>query len=1018
MNLFGYASKHRKAILFAAAGLVVAGVAVTRLMPVSLFPDITFPRIVILADNGEQPAELMMIQVTKPLEEVASSVPGVELVRSITGRGSTEISLGLSWKTDIREALQTLQNRIADKRNLLPAGVAIDVEQMSVAVFPILGYSLTSDSISAVDMRDLALYQLRPAIMRIGGVARVEVVGGETKEFRVTASPDKLAAYRLDIRQISDAIAKTNLIASPGLIENNYRLYLSLVSGALYTAEDIENVVVTTRSGVPVLVRDVATVEPAVAPSYIRTTAHGRPAVLISVVKQPTGSVVAIGQAVQNAVARIKLPAGVKFENWYDQGSFIRRSILGTRDAIVIGILLSMVVMFLFLQNWRVSLVMVVVVPLTIAATLVCLKIVGETINIMTLGGIAAAVGLIIDDSIVVIENIFAQIAESRSRPPATEKAFDAAASRSLRELMPAIIGSSASTIVINIPLIFLIGLTGAFFKSLALTMIFALALSFLFSITVAPLLAGLILRKEDIERESLQEARDSRLTRLYSRSLRFLLKYRILVIPVALGIAIGAYYIYGHIGSEFMPAMDEGTFVLDYVSPPGTSLEETNDMLMDVERILMNIPEVESYSRRTGAQLGFFLTEPNTGDFLIKLKEKRSRSIDEIIAEVRGKVEASEPSLQVDFGQLMMDVIGDLTNSPKPIEVKLFGDDVHVLQSEATKVAGIIKTVPGVVDVFDGIVISGPSFVMQVDPERAALAGLTVEDIEGELESIVQGKVESSIPEGEKIINIRVTFPDQYHRDIDTIKKMTISSSDGVLIPLGDVASFEMTAGQTELDRESLRQVVAVSGRIEGRDMGRTIRDIKRELSAQLRLPKNVSLEFGGVYQTQQESFRALLLVAMAAFLMVFIVLLFEFGEFTVPISVLTVSMLSLIGVVAALWITGVTFNISSFVGLIMIIGIVAENGVFVMHETKRVRDGGADLDTALVTACRRRARPIIMTTLAAVLALAPLALAIGTGAQMQQPLAIAVIGGFSVSSILLFFVLPTLYRLLHKSK
>ncbi len=1018
MNLFGYASSHRKAILFTAAGLVVAGVAVTKLMPVSLFPDITFPRIVILADNGEQPAELMMIKVTKPLEEVASSIPGVEIVRSITGRGSTEISLGLSWKTDVREALQTLQNRIANNRNALPPSVSIDVEQMSVAVFPILGYSLTSDSISAVEMRDLALYRLRPAIMTIGGVARVEVVGGETQEFRVVASPEKLAAYRLDILQISDAIARTNLISSPGLIENNYRLYLSLVSATLHTVEDIENVVVATRSGMPLLVRDVATVEPAVAPSYIRTTAHGRPAVLISVVKQPTGSTVAIGQAVQEAVAQIKLPPGVEFENWYDQGGFIRRSILGTRDAIIIGILLSMVVMFLFLRNWRVSLVMVIVVPLTIAATLVCLKIVGETINIMTLGGIAAAVGLIIDDSIVVIENIFARIAESRNRPPATEKAFDAAASHSLRELMPAIIGSSASTIVINIPLIFLIGLTGAFFKSLALTMIFALALSFLFSVTVSPLLAGLILRKKDIERESAQERRDSWLSRHYAQALRFLLKYRILVIPVALGIAVGAYFIYGHIGSEFMPEMDEGTFVLDYASPPGTSLDETNDMLMHVESILMDIPEVESYSRRTGAQLGFFLTEPNTGDFLVKLKSKRSRSINDVIAEVRSKIEASEPSLQVDFGQLMMDVIGDLTNSPKPIEIKLFGDDVHVLQSEANKVAGLIQTVPGVVDVFDGIVISGPSFIMKVDPNRAALAGLTVDDIEGELESMIQGRVESSIPEGEKIVNIRVTFPEQYQRDIDLIKQMTIINSDGVLISLGDIASFEMTGGQAELDRESLRQVVAVSGRIEGRDMGRTIRDIKRRLSAQLRLPGNVSLEFGGVYQTQQESFRALLLVAIAAFLMVFIVLLFEFSEFTVPISVLTVSLLSIIGVVSALWITGVSFNISSFVGLIMIIGIVAENGVFVMHETKRIRAGGVDLDTALVTACRRRTRPIIMTTLAAVLALAPLALAIGTGSQMQQPLAIAVIGGFSVSSILLFFVLPALYRLQHKSK
>ncbi len=999
------------------SGLLAAGIVATPFMPVSLFPDITFPRIVILADNGEQPAERMMIQVTKPLEEVASSVPGVEVVKSITGRGSTEISLGLSWKVNVEEALQTLQNRIGDIRSSLPAEASIQVERMSVAVFPILGYSLTSDTLDPVTLRDIALYQIRPAVTRVAGVARVEVVGGNTREFHITVFPEKLYSYRLDIRDITSAIEKTNQLGSAGLIENNYHLYLSLVSGLLNTKEDIESAVVVNRNGVPVLIKDVATVEASVAPSYIRTTANGKPAVLISVVKQPLGSTVAIGKEVQKVVAGLKLPAGVTFDNWYDQGDFINRSISGTRDSIIIGIVLSMFVLLVFLRSWRISLVMLIVVPATIGITLLLLKIFGESINIMTLGGIAAAVGLIIDDSIVVIENIFVQMGRQREHQETAGAMIKAAAGRSIHELLPAIGGSSACTIAINIPLIFLGGLTGAFFTSLAITMILALAVSFFLSTTATPLLAAMLMNRGGIEREIRRETHKSVLTRIYERALRTSLRFRLAVIPLVIGIFVAAYYIYAGIGSGFMPDMDEGTFVLDYTSPPGTSLTETDRMLDHVGSELMKIPEVESYSRRTGTQLGFFLTEPNTGDFLVKLKTNRSRSIWDIMAQVRRTVDSTEPALEVDFGQLMTDLIGDLTNTPKPVEIKLFGDSVAILESKAKEVAKLIEQVPGVVDIFDGIVISGSSFMMNVDPMKAALFNLTTEDIKQQLETMIHGVVASNIQRGEKLIGMRVVFPPVYGEDFQKIRALQLVNSDGVLVPLEDVANTEFTGGQAELDREGLRPVVAVSARIEGRDLGRTIRDIKHELSAHLVLPRGVTLEYGGVYQTQQQSFRGLLAVAVAAFLMVFVILLFEFGEFTVPISVLTVCLLSLLGVVAALWLTGTTFNISSFVGLIMIIGIVAENSVFIMNEYKEIRGRESDIDTALVTACSHRTRPIIMTTLAAVLALLPLAVGIGTGAQMLQPLAIAVIGGFCVSAMLLFFVLPVLFRLIHRA-
>lgn len=1016
MNLFDWVRRHSKAFLFTISILVISGVALTLNLPISLFPDITFPRIVILADNGEQPVERMMAEVTKPLEETASSIPGVRLVRSITGRGATEISIGLDWGSNVLQTLQLLQGRIANTRNELPPTATITAEQMMVSVFPIHGYSLTSDTLSQAQLRDIALYQIRPALLKVKGVARVEVMGGETREFLVTALPEKLAAYHLNIEQVADAIQKTNFVESTGLIDNNYQLYLSLVSGLVKDVEDIGSLPVTVQNGVPIKVADVATVMPSVADKYIRTTAHGRDAVLINILKQPAGSTVQIGYDIAAEFGKLSLPPTIRIENFYDQGGFIINSILSTRDSILIGIVLAMIVVFLFLRSWRVSLVILLVVPATIACTFACLSSVGLTINIMTLGGIAAAVGLIIDDSIVVIEYVFAHLKKNAPNGSNGVGLFSRTASASLHELMPAIIGSTASTIVIHIPLAFLGGVTGAFFSSLSITIVFAMMISFVLSITLAPLLATFVINDKDIDHEIGHQHRSTRFAQLHEQVLRWLLKNRLAVIPIACIVLLGAYILYSNIGSDFMPDMDEGTFVLDYWTPPGTSLAETNRILMNIEHTLLGIPEVDTYSRRTGAELGFFLTEPNTGDFLVKLKRHRSRDIEEVMAQVRDTIEATAPMLRVEFGQLMMDVIGDLTNNPQPIEIKLFGDDHQLLERKAQEITKLIERVPGVVDAFNGIVIAGPSFIVNVDPVRASLAGFNTADVQDQLETMMHGRIDTKVQKGEKLIGIRVRFPDAYRYDVDKIDNLQLTNPAGRIIPLRALATVEKTIGQTEIHREGLRQLIAVTARISGRDLGSTIAEIQKKIAGTIYIPKSVALEYGGVFQTQQESFRGLLLVAISALLLVFIVLLFEFGEFSVPVSIVIINMMSLIGVFGALWITGVTFNISSFVGIIMIIGIVAENAIFVMHNVKTLQAEGISLDDALIRASHMRARPILMTTLAAVFALLPLSMGIGAGAQMQQPLAIAVIGGFSVSSLFLLYGLPVVYRLLRR--
>ncbi len=1012
MNFYNFVSSHKRAVIFTAIILSIGGIFAVFQLPISLYPNIDFPRIVMLADNGEEPANRMMIEVTRPLEEAARAIPGVTRVRSATSRGSSEVDINFKWGTDIIQALQLLQGKVSSIRNQLPPSVSIDIERMNATVFPIAGFSLTSDSLNQVQLRDLAYYVIRPVLVRINGIAQVKIVGGKTREFLVDVDPQKLQSYGLSVDDVAAAVRKTNFVSSTGLVQRNYQIYLSLVDGLYKNLDDIKNTVIGFQGGVPIKISDVAAVEPTEKIEYIRVTADGKQAVLVNIIRQPYGNTVVIDKQVRAALQQLSnvIPPGVKVKYFYDQGDFISSSIGSARDSIAIGILLAIVILFVFLRSFRISAVAIITVPAVFATTLFILYSMGRSLNIMTLGGIAAAVGLVIDDTVVFVENIFRHLRYEHGN-------IRSAVASSLKELFPAIIGSSLSTIVVFIPFAFLSGVTGAFFKSLAVTMAVALIVSLVYSLTLVPILAESFIRNRDAEIEIAREEKSGhRLSSWYRNVLAFLLKWRKLAPAIVLLILAGTYFMYQHIGSGFMPNMDEGAFVLDYNSPPGTSLDETNRMLMHVEKIIMSVPEVESYSRRTGTQLGFFITEPNNGDFLIKLKDNRSRSIFQIMDELRTRIEASEPALRIDFGQAMQDLIGDLTNSPAPIEIKIFGPDQSVIEQKAKEVADLIKDVPGVVDVFNGIVISGPSLIVRVDRTLAARAGLTPDDVLNQLHTMINGNVDTYVLRGEKLIGVRVRYPERYHSSLEEIENARLKSPNGFYVLLKNIAKVDVEKGQSEIDREDLKLMVPVTARISGRDLGSTVAAIKQVLNQKLVLPQGVSYSFGGLYQSQQESFLGLLIVLIAASLLVITVLLFEFESFAVPVAVFSANLSSLFGVILALYITGIDFNISSFVGMIMMVGIVAENAIFIIHMSQELERTGKSRYDALIEASVVRARPILMTMLAAVFALAPLALGIGAGAQMQQPLAVAVIGGFSVSTFLLLFLLPMMYAFLRK--
>ena len=1010
--------------------LCAAGIYAATQLPISIFPDTDFPRVVIIVDNGEVTAAQTLVSVTRPIEEAMNGIPGIAHIRSTTERGATEINLFFDWKTDIVQTLQLVQGRLSQLTASLPPTASIrEVARMTFAVFPIIGYSMTSDTRDLANMRDLAVYTIRPNLARLSGVAQVNVAGGKTREFHVVIDPQLLAARTVTSQQVVDAIKNSNIIDSPGLIEENHKLELALVSGQPTDPEQLKNIVVATVNGAPVRVSDVADVAPGVEPQYIIVTADGKQATLLNINRQPGANTVAVADEIVEELNQLRpqLPPDVKIAPFYDQSILVRASIDSVRDAILIGLLLSTAILFGFLRNWGSTLVAIVVIPVTVLVTILAMWLVGLSFNLMTLGGMAAAIGLIIDDAIVVVENITLHFAQGMSRGEAVHRAMS--------EISIPIIGSTITPVVVFLPLTLLTGVTGVFFRSLALTMAVALLTSLVLALAFTPILAARFIRRRAAEGsppadgekvESTPPAGStasedephgrilSAIIGRYERVLEYALDHRFAVMIVIGVVALGSFIIYQRLGSDFLPEFDEGAFVLDYWAPPGSSLSETNHMLEHVEDILKETPEVEGYSRRTGLELGLAVTEPNRGDFLVKLKPHRKRAADDITDDIRKDIENSEPGLRVEFAGILGDMIGDLTSSPEPVEIKLFGTDTTELDQTATRVRNAIKDLTGIVDSNNGVIVSGPAVTFQIDPQRAAQMGVNATDIAETVTTAMLGTPASAILQQQRLITVRVMMAGGLDQQLDTLRNLPIRSTGGAMFRLGQVADIKYDPGQTEIHRDGLRQYVAVTARLSGSDLGSAISAIQRKLAKDVALPAGVTIEYGGLYQQQQESFHQLVLCLALAIILVFIVLLIEFRSFAHPIAIVTGAVLALGGVLAALLTTGSTLNIVSFMGMIMVVGIVAKNGILMLDTVEDHLHSGDTLRQALVRSGRRRFRPVLMTSLAAMLGMAPLALAFGSGAAILQPLAIAVIGGLAVALLLSLVLTPTVYAML----
>ena len=1002
MNLFDYLVRQRRFIYLAVLLLSAAGIAAALRMPSSIYPELKFERISIVAEGTALSARQQMFTVTRPLEQAVSIVPGLQRMRTRSIRGASELDLQFASGTDMIVALQLVQARVNEASADLPAGLSIQTERMLPSLFPIVTYNL--EGADPAQLYDIALYQIRPALASVPGVGRIEIQGSEIRQIEVVADPSRLATLALSYTELADAIAKSLGVQAVGRVDKDYRQYLVLRQVEAHRVEDIENVVVRGS----IRVRDVATVGMGTEDRVRLIRGDRRPAALINIARQPGANTEQVADSVASVMRHVSanLPTGVYIKPVYDQAELVRDAVKSVRDAMIIGALLAVIVLFAFLRHGRITAVSASTIPLTMMITVFIMKLVGATFNLMSLGGMAIAIGLVIDDAVVVTENIARHLALTASRTQAIREA--------LAELVWPVTTSTLTTVVVFLPLGLLSGVVGQFFKALSLTLVVAVLVSLALALTLVPLLAHQYVHAETDEAPPrgilgrVARGLDT-LSDRYSYALDRVLDHPRRLMFVGAGLLLLAVVIYRFVGTGFLPVMDEGAFVLDYKTPTGTSLAETDRQLRIVEDFLIHTPEITGITRRTGAEMGLFATEQNTGDIVGRLKTDRNRSIFEVMDELRGKIAEALPRLEFEFIQLLTDLINDLAGNPNPVEIKLFGPDLEQLQQYALTISPKLEHVDGLVDLYNGVPDPAPELIMRIDGAAAGQIGLTPEDVATQAEGALLGMPAGELLADERSVPIRVRAPDAVRFAQTKLASIPITGVSGAATPLGALATFKDTASAAELTRENQQQMLAVTAGAEGRSLGGVMGDVKRIL-AETKPPAGVRIELGGQYESQQKAFRSMLLVIALAFMCVIAVMLVQFESFVEPLVIVAAAPLSFVGALLLLMITNTAMNVSSMMGLTLLVGLIVKNGIILLDFTRhRMREMGEPLGIAIREAGRIRLRPILMTTLCTLFGLLPLALGLGAGSELQRPLALAVIGGLTLSTPITLFLVPS---------
>ena len=1001
-----FAIENKRAIIFFALVLSIAGIYLIYQIPEGVFPDATFPRIAVMVDFGLAPLKQMEMEVAKPIEEAAMMVEGVRLVRASISRGSAEINIDFQWNQDMFRAYQLVQAAVSGIQNQLPQGVEIEVRRFTTSTYPVAGYSLTSDKLNLLELRDLGIYTIRPQLASIPGIYNIEVMGGKEREYWINLNPQKLVALELDYKEIERSLQESNSLKYVGRLNESHKLYLNIADNRFLSLEDIKQTIVAQKNEMPVYLSEIAEIEPAYKETFLACESDLKPAVLITVIKQPGTNAVSIMKEVEHRWAELKtvLPADFQVKKWYDMTDFIRRAMGSVRDAIFLGALLTVLILLLFLRRIRITLVTVLIIPVALSISFIFIKLLGMNLSLMSLGGIAASIGILVNNAIVVVENIERYLEQGYTRSEAVIEATS--------EIISPLLGATLTTLVVFIPLFFLTGAPGIFFRALASTLSLAIFVSMILAIFLTPALADVFISTKRKEPGQFIP----KIVAIQQKSLHTVIKSPAITLTMIFIFIVIAIFSYLKIPSGFLPEWDEGTIVHDYLAPPGSSIEGTKSMLKSLAEYVMTMPDVEGYSLRTGRSLAHPRTHANDGDFVINLKKGHKKSSFEIMDDLRAFDEQFEPRLEPEIFQVLPDRLNDLSGEIAPIVIKVFGKNLSLIHQVATQIADSLEKIDGAEDIYPGFTAGEPELTIRIKPESASRYGLSIEEVNEALHMALWGSVPTKIMQGLKNIPIRLRYPQDDFNHTEKIEKMPLyfASIDRVLL-LDEIATIKKIPGKSDIDHENLSQVVNIKAQISGRDLGSIIKDVKAMLN-QIPLPPEVTVQIGGQYESQQRAFKELLLILFFGTLLVFSILLFEFRSFRTAGVILFGTVLSVSGVFLLLWITGIPLDISAFMGMIMIVGVVVNNGILFIDYAEKYMTEKMDVAEALLMAGKVRLRPILMTTLATIFGFLPLALAFGEGSEMLQPLAVSMIGGMSLSMLLSLLVIPGLYWMVNR--
>ena len=1093
LNLASRARPYFGAVVLTAVLLTAGGIYSYTRMPSGIYPEVSFPRIAVVAKVPGLGVANTQILVTRPLEEAVRAVPGVARVRSKTIRGSSQLSIDFTPDTDMLRAEQLTWERIGAARASLPKDVALTVARMTPSVFPIMSIILTGGT-DPSDLRDYAYYHLAPLIKTVPEVLNAEVAGGDIREIEVEPRPADLLAAGLSAADLADQLGKLHVLEPVGLVNRPPYGYQVLVDSQGQTVRALEGLVLTTTGRQTLHVGDVADVKVWHQDRVLSIGFAGRDAVAITVYRNPGGNTVAISEGVRALLARTPPPGTIRATVVYDQADFVTMAVHNVRDAIVIGGVFSVLILLLFLRSWRATLISAVALPTTLAITFLLLHWLGETLNLMSLGGLAVAIGLIIDDTVVVVENIARHLAEGTAAGRADP--VDAASG----EITGAVIGSSLTTVLVFVPLAFIPGVYGQFFASLARALATAVLVSMVVSLTLIPVFAAKFLTGRPMPAPGRIYGR---LADLYEKALRVALRFHWVTLGVSLA-AIGVgYLLLTSVKTGLMPSMDEGAFVLDYRAPAGTPLDRTQAKARAIERVLTRHPDVQAYVRRTGAELGIYATQTNRGDIQVVLRpapenpvallrqplrpplpaikgrmlrlgreaaaskygphftedqawqegkrairrQYRRRPAQDVMDEVENEIrqEFSEHQLKIDTAQIMQDELNDLSGADKPIEVQLFGADYGELRKLGRKVGDLLDrrgTGHGLRDVSSGVEGGAPDLDLVPLPVWAR-QGLTAEEVMRQVRCMYLGQVATQVRESAlRITDVRVRYADPLRFGTGLFEPEQLMNQWLLLpgqrsagggkgagpplplsgltrsVPLYAAARLERRLGPEQEWRQDGQPTVIVSAGLSAKaSLATVVADVRRWM-AEVPMPAGYRWEIGGYFRSQQTAFRSLLLVMVVAVFLVYVMLAFQFRSTVLPLTIFLTEPLSLVSGLFALWVTGTPLNISSYMGAVLLIGLDMKNGILIVELVQQLRKEGMELHQALLQAGRTRFRPILMTSLAAILGLFPLALGIGPGAQMQQPLAIMVIGGLTANMLFTRMVIPVGYLVLGRRR